>query len=106
MDRTTQNAFEKLKKFECLFQSGHKSALVDQTLAKLVELELFELRKELREVNNRIDEFERQYNMATENFIEKFDAGEIGDDADFVEWFAYSDIGAELRKKIDILNAP
>ena len=81
-----------------------KSALIDQTLAKLVESELSELRKELREVNDRIDELERRYGMETENFIEKFDAGEIGDDADFVEWFAYSDIRAELRKKISILN--
>jgi len=39
-------------------------------------------------------------NMTTENFLEKFNSGEIGDDADFIEWFACSDMGTAPNKKI------
>jgi hypothetical protein len=106
MNRTAETAFDNLKKFESLFQGGHKSTLVDQTLAKLVEIELFELNRELREVTDRISVFEKQYGMETEQFLIKFNAGEIGDDADYVEWFAYSDMGDELRRKIEILDTP
>lgn len=102
----SHNSFDKLHKLETLLQNGHRSVLIDKTLDKLAEIELFGLRKELREVQARIDRFEKQFNMATESFLKKFNAGEIGDEADFIEWFAYSDMGAELRKKIDILDAP
>ncbi len=99
----SHNTFEKLRKFESLLQSGHKSVLIDSTLDKLAEIELFGLRKELREVRARISGFEIQYNMTSENFLRKFDSGEIGDEADFVEWFAYSDMEVALRKKMEIL---
>ncbi len=68
--------------------------MIDQTLAKLVEVELYELQRELMEVVEKIRFFEKQYGMETEQFLTKFHAGEMGDDADYVEWFAYSDMMA------------
>jgi len=100
----SHNTFENLKKFEHLFQNGHKSVLIDTTIKKLAEIELFGLKKEFQEVKFRIDGFEKQYNMTTKSFLKKFNSGEIEDDADFIEWFAYSDMGTALRKKIDILE--
>ncbi len=32
--------------------------------------------------------FEAQYGWSTEEFLRKFDAGEIGDDQDFFRWYA------------------
>lgn len=34
----------------------------------------------------RLSAFERQYGMTSEDFAAKFNAGELGDDADWFEW--------------------
>ena len=57
----------------------------------------------LLEIQTKISLFEKQYNMTSEIFSEKFDSGELADFADFVEWFAYVDMRAELLKKTDII---
>ncbi|QTA90948.1 hypothetical protein [Desulfonema magnum] len=98
------NTLTKLKQFEYLFQHGHKSDLIRETLSKLAEIELFEFKKNLLEIQNKISLFEKQYNMTSETFSEKFDAGELGDSANFIEWFAYTDMRDELLKKIEILD--
>ncbi|HHC25605.1 MAG TPA: hypothetical protein ENK58_09415 [Desulfobacterales bacterium] len=99
-----ENTLTKIKRFEHLFQSGHKSVLIDITLNKLAEIELAELRKNLRELKLRISQYETQYGMSSREFSERFDAGELGDTADFIEWFAYADMKAEVAGKINILS--
>ncbi len=98
-----EHTLTKIKRFEHLFQHGHKSLLIDSALTKLVEMELSELKRNFYDLSLRIDQLERQYAMPSEEFLERFDSGEIGDAADFVEWFAYADMRTELARKIDIL---
>jgi len=98
------NTLTKLKQFEYLFQHGHKSVLVNETLRKLAEIELFDLKKNLSEIEKKIGLFEKQYNMNSQVFSEKFDSGKLDDSADFIEWFAYVDMRDELLKKIEILD--
>jgi len=99
-----ENTLTKIKRFESLFQQGHKSVLIDSTLNKLLDIELFELKKNIREITLKIRQFEKQYGISSRKFLEKFDSGELGDTADFVEWFAYADMKAEFARKIDILS--
>lgn len=44
--------------------------------------------------------------MSSEKFSEEFNAGQLGDSADFIEWFAYYDMQSVLLKKIGILDKP
>ncbi len=101
---TQENTLTRLKKFEHLFQRGHRSVLIDATLGKLVQIEASELQRNLHELSSRIAAFEKKYNLSTEMFLKKFDSGELGDDADFIEWFAYSDMKSELTGKLQILQ--
>ena len=36
-------------------------------------------------------DFETRYNMDSDTFFEKFDAGELGDDSEYIKWYAYKD---------------
>jgi len=100
----SHSTLEKLQKFEFLFQNGHSSVLIDKTLNKLAEIEVFELKKNLRELTAKIEQFEKQYLMSSEKFSKEFNAGQLGDSADFIEWFAYYDMQSVLLKKIGILD--
>ncbi|MEK7748036.1 MAG: hypothetical protein AAB300_03065 [Nitrospirota bacterium] len=37
-----------------------------------------------------LKEFERKYRFTTRMFLKRFEAGEIGDDTDFFDWFAFA----------------
>ena len=36
-------------------------------------------------------DFETRYNMDSDVFYEKFNAGELGDNSEYIKWYAYKD---------------
>lgn len=42
----------------------------------------------LEKFRQQLEEFEEEYSMGSEEFIEKFESGELGDNEDFFEWYA------------------
>lgn len=42
----------------------------------------------LDHLKERLDEFEEEYGMDSEEFMQKFESGELGDKEDFFEWHA------------------
>lgn len=61
-------------------------ALVDQTLNKIIELELRRLIKVQEDLANDLVEFEEQYQLSSEECYKLFESGELGDATDFFEW--------------------
>lgn len=64
------------------------NAEVQDAVASAVEKELDEGRFIMQRLRQRLNAFEDEYGMETEEFVEKFEEGEIGDDQDFFEWYA------------------
>jgi hypothetical protein len=50
----------------------------------------------------RLAAFERQYKMASEDFVVKFNAGELGDDADWFEWQYLLEVLDEIKTMIKL----
>ena len=78
-----------------LYQTGYRSNIVDHTIKKLVYMEHAHLETELSDLSARLLDFENQYNLSSEDFYHRFQAGEMGDDADI------EIIEAHHRHKID-----
>lgn len=45
--------------------------------------------KEVQLIRERLEKFEEAYRMPSEQFYQKFQAGELGDSIDFFEWNTY-----------------
>jgi hypothetical protein len=45
-----------------------------------------------------IKEFERKYRLTTVRFLKRFEDGDIGDDADFFDWYAFARLLAQWQK--------
>lgn len=45
-----------------------------------------------------LKELERKHHISTQTFLKKFDAGEMGDDADFFDWYAYAKLLSHWQK--------
>ncbi len=58
-------------------------------------------RLELRtRLEQQLANFERQYARESGDFYARFERGELGDAADFVEWSATYEMAAELNKHL------
>ena len=80
-------------------------ALADQTLRKLIHLQLQKYEKQLAEVRRELEPFERQYGMTSEEGQQRFLTGELGDAGDVMEWMGLYDDVLLYRERIATLQA-
>ncbi len=45
-----------------------------------------------------LKEFEKKYRLTTQTFLKKFEAGQMGDESDYFDWYAFAKLLAHWRK--------
>jgi hypothetical protein len=96
---------DKLQGLERLYRQGFRSDVVDQTIDKLLGLEIQRARREQRDLEARLVDYEDHYQMSSEEFYRRFRAGELGDAIDFVEWSVFYEMHQAILKRIEMLGA-
>lgn len=91
------NATTKLQLLQDIYPD---SAELDQILEKLLSVALNEQQQRLQRYGRDIRSFEEKYAMESSDFYERFEAGELGDDADFFEWSGLIELRQELQETI------
>jgi hypothetical protein len=79
--------------------SENEEVFIKKTLKKLIEQEIDMLEKEKERYKKETDIFEEKHSLKSEDFIKKFDNGEMGDDLDFFEWYAFMDSYNRVEKR-------
>ncbi len=51
-------------------------------------------------IRKEIEGFKKRYGMSSEEFVNKFERGELGDDQDYFEWWGLARGLTEIEKKI------
>ncbi|MFH1774032.1 MAG: hypothetical protein ABH874_03635 [Methanobacteriota archaeon] len=69
------------------------------TMKKMFKVELAMIKKEIEQVKKKLEKFEKQHKMKSEVFIKKFNAGELGDDKEYIRWYAYADTHNKLTER-------
>ena len=77
----------------------NEEVFIKETLKKLIEQEIDMLEKEKEEYKREMVKFEEIYSLKSEEFIKKFNNGEMGDDLDFFEWYASVDSYNRVEKR-------
>ena len=52
-----------------------------------------------------VKDFENTYQLNTRTFLKKFDSGQLGDDADFFDWYAYSKLLEQWQKTLSAIRS-
>jgi hypothetical protein len=92
------------KRIEVMEKIG-AGALADQAVRKLIHLQLQKYEKQWEEVQKDLEPFEKQYGMSSEEGHRRFMAGELGDDADVVEWMGLYDNALLYQERMETLRA-
>jgi hypothetical protein len=95
---------ERLHALAELYEQGQASDLMDRTLAKLLHHEAQQSQALLSQLEADLAEFEQQYNLSSTEFYRQFQAGQIGDDMDYVEWASLVQMAENLKKRLHLLS--
>lgn len=106
VDSRTKRRSARLAQLISIYESGQVSELMDRTLDKLFSVEAAEAQKDADELHADLLRFEERYGMASEEFYNRFESGELGDDADFIEWASFYDMYQNARRRFDVLSGP
>ena len=97
-------AIEKLEVLSRLVRLGETDPLIDRTLDKLLAHKRAEARAQYQTIRTDVDAFEEQYNMDSPTFVDHYRRGALGDDADFIEWYALWNMLQELEERLNDLR--
>ncbi len=100
----TQNQIlEQLKILETLYNRGEVSEVLELSLSKIIAHEIAIAQQQAVELETDLQKFETQYQMPSLEFYQKFRAGELGDDIDFLEWSSFYQMSCSVRERLQIL---
>ena len=72
---------------------------IESTINKMLKVELGMVKRELNHVKNSLADFEKRHKMSSDEFYEKFNAGKLGDDREYIKWYAYKDTVNKLMER-------
>ena len=77
---------------------------VNEAVIELIKDRLREVAEKLRELESRIQYFERKHTMTSGEFLTRYRSGELSDDQDFMEWEACLRLVEELERERESLR--
>lgn len=78
---------------------------IASTMRKMFKVELGMLRREIKEVEKSLIDFETRYNMDSNAFYEQFNAGKLGDGSEYIKWYAYKDTHNRLTERVNEIES-
>ena len=79
-------------------------AWLSAVIGEALEREAGLLRVKARVLRGRIKRFEEKYGMGSEEFREKFESGELGDEEDFFIWWSLLEALSQTKNRLNIVK--
>lgn len=95
---------ERLMALAALYREGQNSALIDRAVSRMLAYEAERCREYLAGLQADLARFEQQYGMQSGDFYARYQAGQIDDRMDFVEWAALAQMAARLEHRLRLLR--
>lgn len=96
---------QRLRALEHLYEQGYQDQVIDLTVHKLLEQQVQKEEAQLAELASELNAYEERFTMSSAHFLEKYQAGEMGDDADVFEWQVLYKMYQRLHNEINFLKA-
>lgn len=96
---------DKLRRLERLVQENPSvDEILELTIDKMLQREINKLNLQINNFSDQIKFWEDNYKINSQLFLEKFEAGQMGDEVDFIEWAATLEMKAKSEKYISTLQ--
>jgi hypothetical protein len=88
------------------YEKKQVSSLTAQTLNKAVEYEVSQSQAQLAEIEKVLADYEKQFDLSTAEFFERYQAGQTDDSVESVEWASLAQMAESIRKRLALLSEP
>ena len=93
-----------IKGLEQLFEKNLSDEYLQKAISKVISYEIAKTIEESNELSAELKIYEQRLGMPSEDFFRKFNAGELGDSADFFEWSALYQMYLRASERLNILK--
>lgn len=100
---TTINAIDSL---QALYAAGFQDTFLDNALRKIVEFQISQDEARLEEIHRELATFEHRFGMTSDEFWKRYQAGNMADDADLMEWNVFCKMRQRILNRLNILSYP
>ena len=100
----TTSSLARLERLVRVYKRGQNSELMDRVLDKVFAQEVADTRAAIKRLETDIQHYEAQYGMAANDFYRQFQAGELGDSMDFIEWSSLILMRTHLEERLEVLT--
>ena len=101
---STTMTFHDLDRLEKLYTAGFQDSFLDNALRKIVARQIARDETDLQRINDTLGKFEQQYGLATDEFFQRFQAGQMPDTADMMEWNVVCKMKQRITARLQILH--
>ncbi len=98
------NVSHKLERLAILYRQDQPSETMAKTLKKLFGYEAEICRSQLRQLRDDLSDFEKKFQMASDEFFKRFQNGQTDDNMDFVEWASIVQMARRLERRLTLLT--
>ncbi|PSR19640.1 hypothetical protein C8255_01255 [filamentous cyanobacterium CCP3] len=95
---------DQLQVLNTLHQRGYHSDLMERSLAKMIDVERSQALQQAADLQAKLQVYENQYHQPSDAFYKQFNAGELGDSIDFVEWSIVYDMWQAVQMRLSVLQ--
>lgn len=93
-----------LQKLKRLHETGQISDNMDRALTEALAHEAAETEAAIKRIAPDLQAYETQYGMSSDDFYRQFQAGDLGDRMDFIEWNTLVMMKNDLQQRLDLLK--
>jgi hypothetical protein len=79
--------------------------LMSSIIVEALQRERALLRVKAKILKSRVEDFEKRFNMKSEEFLEKFESGELGDDEEFFLWWSFLQALRSVEERMKIVES-
>ncbi len=98
------STLDELDRLKQLYVTGFQDAFLENALHKVIERQVARDEADLQHVNEVLAEFEQKHRIASEEFQRRYEAGQIADDANWMEWNVFLKMRQRLQSRLSLLR--
>ena len=93
-----------LNSLQSLYAAGFHEPFIDNALRKIVDRQIERDEADLSRITVQLQQFEQRFEISSVEFWQRFQAGEMADSADFMEWNVFCKMRERIRARLHILR--
>lgn len=93
-----------IHRLQKLYNAGFHDDFLDRALRKIIEQQIHQDQTHLEQITQDLSAFEAHYSMSSDEFMSRYQTGNMADTIDFMEWNVFCKMRQRILERLSILH--